>query len=133
MIVLDTHVLVWQAAGDLRIGRRAARRIDKALGGGELVISAFSFWEVALLVAAGRLRLRATPEEFRSATLRTGIVEVPVDGRIAILSTQLTGMHTDPADRIIVATALESNATLITADAQILRMRSGPERLDATT
>jgi PIN domain nuclease of toxin-antitoxin system len=40
-------------------------------------------------------------------------------------------MHGDPADRIITATALVMNATLVTADAAILAMKSGPPRLDA--
>lgn len=133
MILLDTHVMIWRAAGDRRIGRRAARRVDQALRDRELCVSAFSFWEVGLLIAAGRLRTRLTPDEFRVASLRAGIEEIPVDGKIAILSTQLTDMHPDPADRIIVATALEKGATLVTADAQILGMRAGPERLDAQT
>ena len=131
MIVLDTHVMIWRAAGDPRIGRRAARRVDVALREGRLAVSAFSFWEVGLLIAAGRLRTRLSPDEFRVASLRAGIKEIPVDGKIAILSTQLGGMHPDPADRIIVATALETAATLVTADAQILGMRAGPDRLDA--
>lgn len=133
MILLDTHVMLWRAMDDRRLGRRAARRIDQALRDGELAISAFSFWEVALLIAAGRMRMRATADEFRVASLGAGIAEIPVDGRIAILSTQLTGMHADPADRIIVATALETGATLVTADAAILAMRAGPERMDAQT
>lgn len=131
MILLDTHVMIWHLAGDRRMGRRAARRVDRAAREAELVISAFSFWELGLLVAAGRLRMRLSPAEFRVASLRAGIAEIPVDGKIAILSTELAGMHADPADRIIVATALETNATLMTADAQILGMRTGPERQDA--
>ena len=131
MILLDTHVMIWRAAGDPRIGPRAARRVDKALREGDLAVSAFSFWEVGLLIAARRLRTRLTPDEFRVASLRAGIAEIPVDGKIAILSTQLTGMHSDPADRIIVATALERGATLMTADAQILALRVGPDRQDA--
>lgn len=133
MILLDTHVLLWRAADDARVGKRATRRIDRGLADGAVVISAFSFWEISVLVNAGRLRLRATPEDLRSATLETGVREVPVDGRIAILSTRLQGMHADPADRIIVATALELGATLVTADEAILAMKSGPLRLDAST
>ena len=133
MILLDTHAMLWRATASPRLGRRAARRIDQALNDGELAVSAFSFWEVGLLVVAGRFHMRATAGEFRTASLAAGITEVPVDGKIAILSTQLTGMHSDPADRIIVATALELGATLVTADAKILAMRAGPKCLDAQT
>ena len=40
-------------------------------------------------------------------------------------------MHPDPADRLIVATALATGATLVTADQKILAMKSGPTRIDA--
>lgn len=63
--------------------------------------------------------------------LDRGIEEIVVDGKIAIMATRLSGTHADPADRIVVATALERGATLITADAKILAMKGGPSRLDA--
>jgi len=132
MILLDTHVLLWRAAEDSRVGKRATRKIDRALAEEKVLISAFSFWEIAVLANAGRLRLRATPDDFRAAALEAGVREVPVDGRVAILSTRLQGMHADPADRIIVATALELGATLVTADSAILAMKSGPLRVDAS-
>jgi PIN domain nuclease of toxin-antitoxin system len=129
MILLDTHVLLWVRQGSARVGRRALRRIEGALRQGELLVSAFSFWELAMLVSAERLGLRVTVDEFRATTLRAGVVEVPLDGAVAILSTSL-GLHGDPADRIIVATALAQGAVLATADEKILSMRGGPSMLD---
>jgi PIN domain nuclease of toxin-antitoxin system len=133
VILLDTHVLVWTRQGSARLGRRASRRIDGALRDGDLAVSAFSFWEIAMLSGAGRLRLSVSVEEFRKASLGAGVREVPVDGGIAILSAQLGGMHGDPADRIIVATALAQDAVLVTADENILRIKGGPKRVDATS
>ena len=132
MIVLDTHVLIWARQGSDRLGRRTVRRIDRALQDGSLAVSAFSFWEIAMLVRASRLRLRATVDEFRAATLGAGVLELPVDGSIAVLSARLEGMHGDPADRIIVATALTHAATLATADAALLALKGGPVLVDAT-
>ena len=63
--------------------------------------------------------------------MRAGVIEIPVDGEIAILSTRLAGMHGDPADRLIVATALARGAVLVTADQKILAAKGGPQRLDA--
>jgi PIN domain nuclease of toxin-antitoxin system len=133
VIVLDTHVLVWYAVDDKRLGSRSRRRIREAIANGELSVSAFSYWEIALLVAAGRLRLEGATDSFRAEALQRGIEEVAVDGRIAIIATRLSGMHGDPADRIIVATAIERNATLMTADSKILEMKGGPTRIDAQT
>ncbi len=131
MIILDTHVLVWYALDDERLGRSARRRIQAAVRATELGVSAISYWEIAMLAAAGRLRLDGSPDAFRTEALARGIDEVAVDGKIAIVASRLAGMHSDPADRIIVATALERAATLITADAKILAMKSGPARHDA--
>jgi PIN domain nuclease of toxin-antitoxin system len=131
MILLDTHVLLWTRQGSGRVGRRAAKRIDAALHKGDLSVCAFSFWEISMLVDAKRVGLRVTVDEFRVATLSAGVIEIPVDGAIAILSTRLTGMGGDPVDRIIVATALERGATLATADENLLTMRGGPPRLNA--
>jgi len=133
MIVIDTHVLIWYALGDRRLGRSAKRHVQSALRSSKLNVSAISYWEVAMLALAGKLRLDSPPEAFRAESLARGINEVPIDGKIAILATRLTGMHSDPADRIIVATALGRNARLITADAKILGLKSGPTRFDAQT
>jgi PIN domain nuclease of toxin-antitoxin system len=91
-----------------------------------------SFWELALLADAGRLRLPTSVEEFRRTCQEAGIVQAPVDGSIAIRSTRLTALAGDPVDRIVVATALELDARLVTADSRILAMRGGPVRIDAS-
>lgn len=133
MIVLDTHVLLWYAVDDVRLGRAARKRIEKALKGSELTVSAISYWEIAMLAAAGRVRIEGPPDAFRIEALDRGISEIAVDGKIAILASRLVGMHADPADRIIIATALERGATLLTADAKLLELKNGPSRLDAQT
>lgn len=131
MIVLDTHVLLWALLDDRRLGKKTRIRIEKARSAGEVAVSALSFWEIGMLAAGGRLRLALSVEELRTITLRTGVSEAVVRGDIAIMATRLQGMHSDPADRIITATALVMNATLLTADAAILGMKSGPSRFDA--
>jgi PIN domain nuclease of toxin-antitoxin system len=120
MILLDTHVLVHYAIGDRRLGRRARAAIDRARGGDAAFASALTFWEVAMLVAKHRLALDTTVAGFRAATLRQGILEIAVDGEIAIAAGELPADHGDPADRILVATARVRGMTLITADDTLL-------------
>lgn len=69
--------------------------------------------------------------EWRQLLLREGLLEIPVNGDIAIRAAKLEGLRRDPADRLIIATALEGHQ-LVTADRQILDWQSSLDRLDAT-
>ncbi len=119
LILLDTHALVWLDAGDARLGRRTRRLIDEAFAEDDLAVSAISFWEVAMLEVKGRLSLHQEPESWRGDLLDRGLLEIPVDGEIGIRAAGLEGFHGDPADRLIVATALAGHR-LVTADRNIL-------------
>ncbi len=129
MILVDTHVLVWLAEGNTSLGPKAVRLIERAYSTGGIRVSAFSFWEIGMLVE--KKRIAADAAQMRASSLRAGIVEVAVDGKLALAAARLTSFHGDPADRIIVATALELDATLATADERILGWRGGLSTLDA--
>lgn len=120
MIVLDTHVLVWFAEDHPSLGRRTTRLADSALKRDEVLVAAISFWEIAMLSRKRRLRLDLSPAAFRQKVLEQGLREVPLDGAIAVAAGELERLHGDPADRMIIATALSMGATLVTADTAIL-------------
>ena len=130
MILIDTHVFVWFVEGSDKLGRKARSRLERALARSEAHVSAISFWEIAMLAGAGRLHLSRDPGELRARALGGGLVEIPVDGEIGILAARL-GVHGDPADRVIIATALARRATLMTADHAILDATGGPTCVDA--
>lgn len=133
VILLDTHVLVRYLMGDKKLGKRAVAAIDKALALEEVFVSAISFWEVAMLVEKRRLELDMTVSALRALTLRHGIQEEPLDGEVAISSAELPSSHADPADRMLVATALLRGLTLITADETLLDWKlRGFKAQDAT-
>ncbi|MBA2491395.1 MAG: type II toxin-antitoxin system VapC family toxin [Gammaproteobacteria bacterium] len=131
MILLDTHALIWMDADDPKLGVKARRVIQAAWKDGEVVVSVITFWECALLYSNNRIRLPATPQDWRADLLAAGLLELPLDGSIAILAAQLQGLHKDPADRFIAATAMRFEATLVTADARLLRWRQVPKSQDA--
>lgn len=134
MILLDTHVLVRYLMGDRKLGRRAIATIDKALPVDELFVSAISFWEIAMLVEKRRLELDTTVAAFRSLSLRHGVQEEVVDGEIAVSSAELPPSHADPADRMLVATAILRGLTLVTADDILLSWKvRGFRAQDATS
>lgn len=130
-MILDTHVLLWMDRNDPALGDEARRQIEVAWRAGALAISAISFWEVAMLVERGRVVLPMPVAHWREDWINAGLTEIPVDGRIALLSTQLENLHRDPADRFIIATAIDRNATLVTADRQILAWSGTLPRIPA--
>ena len=131
MILLDTHVLVWQEQGDRRLGRQARQAVARALAQGQAAVSAISFWEVGMRMQKGQIALRFELDAWRRDLLEQGVNEIPVNGLIAARAGLLPDLHGDPADRLIVATALEGH-TLVTADERILAWPGTLDRLCAT-
>ena len=131
LLLLDTNALLWMRRGDGRLGSVARREIERAWQSDELAVSAISFWEVAMLVDKGRIRLSDDVHAWRREHLEQGVVEVPIDGDIGIRAAGLIDFHADPADRLIVATALAGHR-LVTSDHRILGWSGSLNRLDAT-
>ena len=130
-IVLDTNTLLWMDRDDPALGAVARCLIADAWRAGQVAVSAISFWEAAMLTRRGRIVLPLPAAEWRSELLHAGLREIALDGRIGILATQLENMHRDPADRFILATSLQHQATLITADVSLLAWASQLPRQDA--
>ena len=130
MILMDTHVVLWLRAGDPRLGAGARAEIDNAWDSRQLAISAYSFWEIAMLRNRGRISYPENVSQWRQEQLSQGTIEIPVDGAIGIRANNLPNFHRDPADRIIVATALAGHR-LLTADELILGWSGSLDRLDA--
>lgn len=130
MLLLDTHVLVWLLFEEDRLGSDARQTLDESWTLGEAAVSAMTFWEVAMLHDKGRMRLLASIPEWRLTLLKDGLSEIAVDGEIAARAGTLPGLQGDPADRIIVATALAGHR-LITADERILKWNGNLLRHDA--
>jgi PIN domain nuclease of toxin-antitoxin system len=115
VIVLDTHALVWWTQQPELLGNNAADAIDRS---DQILVPAICFWETALLVRKGRLTLkRGQPvSEWTSDVLAIPrVIAVALTPALA-LSADALQMHPDPADRFIVATALEQNSALATKD-----------------
>jgi PIN domain nuclease of toxin-antitoxin system len=121
LIVLDTHAWIWWLANPDEISRAAREAIDRAMEKEEVMISSISSWEIALLVRKGRLELTMPVEDWVARSEALPFLQfVPLDNRIALRSNQLPGeIHDDPADRIIIATALTLGVPLVSKDTRI--------------
>ena len=131
MLLLDTHVLIWLDEGNSRLGKIALQKIIQSLSSNQLGVAAISFWEVAMLIEKQRLVMQTELDVWRSELLKTGLIEIPLRGSTAIRAGQLRMFHGDPADRMIVATAIENGATLMTADTKILSWSLFDQKIDA--
>ena len=132
MLILDTHVLIWLDEGNPRLGTKAVQTIDRALAEEKLAVATVSFWEVGMLIKKERLEIKMEMDAWRMDLLKNGLKEIPLDGATALFAARLENFHGDPADRMIIATALRNSATLATADKRILSWEKLPRKLDAT-
>jgi PIN domain nuclease of toxin-antitoxin system len=133
VILLDTHVLLWVVLGSDRLGGRARRRIEQEFGEGEVAVSAMTYWEIATLVSRKRVEMEQGVAEFRRMVMNLGVAEIVITGEAGIVAGELQAFHGDPADRLLVATALVHEAGLVTADERILawKSKSPLPRIDA--
>lgn len=120
VILLDTHVLIWWVNGDHdKLSDAALSALERE--GQTRLVSAISCWEVAMLVARGRLGLTMDIEHWLA--LLEAIPELrflPLTPTVAVAATRLPEpFHPDPADRFLVAQARELNIPLVTADSKI--------------
>ena len=123
MILLDTHAWVWWVSNPELLSRDARKSADDAAARQQLFVSTISSWEVAVLVEKGRLALALDVRDWIARCEALPFLSfVPLSNAIAVESVRLPGFpHADPADRIIVATALFLGARLVTMDENLLR------------
>ena len=115
--LLDTHAFVWAAQNSEKLGAKA-RRIIETSSPGKLGVSAATMIELGQLIADEAVKVDGRPSAAFAAILGT-ITQVPVSLDAAIAAPALALPHADPADRIIVATALNLGVPLITRDGNI--------------
>jgi PIN domain nuclease of toxin-antitoxin system len=117
VIVLDTHAWVWAVSDPAKLGKdgRSAIRRKTPLG-----IAAISCWELSMLSVRGRIELDRDPVTWMEDSFSSlGIELLPLTPAVAVLAGQFQSLHGDPADRLIVATALAHGAVLLTRDEKL--------------
>ncbi len=115
MIVLDTHIWLWWVNGDIeKLAPARAKQIELS---DFVAVSAISCFEVAWLAKHGRIVLPCDIEQwFEKALEGSGISLFPITPKIAFMAVALPEHHSDPQDRIVIATALTHDAKLMSSD-----------------
>jgi PIN domain nuclease of toxin-antitoxin system len=117
MVVLDTSALLFWLFAPERLSANAAQAIAAAT---QIVISSISIWEIGIKVQRGKLELPLSPEVLVARLNETRGVRIePVTEKTWLQNLALTWDHKDPADRIIIATAVLLNCPLLTSDLEI--------------
>lgn len=119
--LLDTHAWIWWVTEDRRLSAVARRAIASAQSRQALWVSLISVWEVAKKVEKNQLVLdRPLVDWLDLATTSPGLQMAEVSQHVLVESCRLPARFAgDPADQIIVATARDREATLVTKDDRI--------------
>ena len=130
--LLDTHVWLWMVEGAARhIGRRTVRLVERGAEQDVIRISPLSVFEIAALHASGRLQLSRAPADWTTHALeitRARLAPLPME---AALEAGGIGTATvpDPIDRLLIGTARQTDAALVTADRRILAYAAGARNI----
>jgi PIN domain nuclease of toxin-antitoxin system len=111
-LLLDTHALLWWLADDDQLGARARELIEDP--GNDVLVSVISLWEVVVKVRVGNLV--ADIEEVADAIAREGFVLLGISTAHLAALAKLPMHHRDPFDHLLIAQAIEEDATLISAN-----------------
>jgi PIN domain nuclease of toxin-antitoxin system len=123
-LLLDTHIALWLSQGDARLGETTRKTIDATWKtGGRILLSAVSVWEIAMLVEKGAIELDLPVEAWVRRFLdRPGLEALPLDHSAAARAYSLHHLdHRDPADRLLIASAIVLGCPLVTHDDRIRR------------
>ncbi len=124
-LLLDTHVLLWAAAGSKRLSAAGRQLIEDEQS--ELFFSIASLWEVVIKRGLGRSDFQVDPRILRRRLLDNGYSELPIVSEHVFALDSLPSIHKDPFDRLLVAQAMVEGITLLTLD-PVVAQYPGPIR-----
>jgi PIN domain nuclease of toxin-antitoxin system len=121
-LLLDTHVWIWLSIEDRKsLSAKASKALRQA---SFKFISAISCWELAKLVEKGRIGFSIPTLTWIQRSLQESNIQLAeLTAEIAVESTQLKGMHADPADQIIAATSRVTGMPLVTSDKRLRQLQ----------
>ena len=124
--MLDTHTWIWWHMNPQKLSQKVKRIVGNTDRYDEILLSVISPWEFSKLLEKKKIGISCDPEDWINSALDMPKFRLtPLSPVLAYRSTVLPQpFHSDPADQIIVATAREENATILTKDERILTYKN---------
>jgi PIN domain nuclease of toxin-antitoxin system len=123
VVLLDTCTIIWMVE-DAPLDGRAKAAMRRSAASHTVLVSPVSAWEVGLLASRASAGFAFQPSPvlwFQTLLARPGISLTPLTPQAAVQAASLPGeLHRDPADRLLIATARDLGAPLVTRDERIL-------------
>jgi PIN domain nuclease of toxin-antitoxin system len=113
-LLLDTHLLLWAAAGSLQLSAQVRALLDDEHN--EPVFSAASMWKNAIKLGLGRQDFQVNARLLRRGLLDNGYRELPITSEHVVAIDGLPPIYKDPFDRLLVAQSVVEGITLLAAD-----------------
>ena len=120
--VPDTHSLVWYFTDDPRLSRRALKSFESTVKEGQIIVPAVVLAEIMFIAQKGRVTLSFTETIARIEAMDNFEI-APLDLEVLRMADSIEApleMH----DKLIVATALCYDSSLITRDEQITKSKT---------
>ena len=115
--LLDTHTAIWYFSGDNALSK-TAKEIILPLSN-QIHLSIISAWEVVIKLSIGKLDIDGTTADFINDAESNGFIFLPIKPSHLAVYESLPMIHRDPFDRLLIATALDEQMSLISADKNI--------------
>ena len=114
---LDTHAAIWFLTGDTLLSKTANQIISEGVN--RVYLSVASAWELAIKISIGKLRFPGNSAGFIQAVQDNDITIIPINPAQLTALESLPLLHRDPFDRLLIATAISEQMTIISADKNI--------------
>ncbi len=119
-IVLDTCALIWWSLDPDKLSPMAKEACDQMEQDKSGLVPSIALWEIAIKIKNNKLDLGISINEYVATLKRSDVIHIiPIDEEIWLASVQLEWEHRDPADRVIVAIAQKTQASIVTSDRKI--------------
>jgi len=115
--IIDTHALIWYFEDSSKIPDKIVKCIDDATN--NKYICSVSLWEITIKTQIGKLTMNFSFDELLAEISNSDLHVLQIENDYLTELSKIPLIHKDPFDRLIIATAIAEDMTIITVDENI--------------